>query len=124
MDIQLKENPKKEKSTFVTTITSSKKYYCAKKSLPLCTKKVPRGNNVVMPKKPSRHLPPRKEVDREAELEEIKKQSKELSKGIARVNGLLVTHTRRQDSVADVTMMRHGRCINRWGRVSHSANSQ
>ena len=40
-------------------------------------KKVPRGKIVVMPKKPPRSLPPRKKVDHDAELEEIKKQQKE-----------------------------------------------
>ncbi|TMW84639.1 hypothetical protein EJD97_024733 [Solanum chilense] len=87
--MQLKENPKKEKSTVVTTITSSKEENGAKKSLPQCLKNVPRGNNVVMPKRPPRRLPPRKEVDCETELEEMKKQLKELHEGIDRVNGLL-----------------------------------
>ena len=72
MAMQLKKNSKKEKSTFVATISSSKEDNGAKKSLPPCTKKVPRGNNVMMPKKTSRHLPPRKEVYREAKLEKIK----------------------------------------------------
>ena len=77
-----------EKSTFLATITSLKEDNRAKKSLPPCMKKLPRGNNVVMPKKPLRRLTPRKKVDREAELEEIKKQLKELCEGIDRVNGL------------------------------------
>ena len=80
--MQLKKNPKKEKSTFVATITSFKEENCSKKFLPPCTKKVPRGNNVVMRRKPSRCLSPMKEVDREAEIEEITKQSKELREGI------------------------------------------
>ena len=100
--IQLKKNPKKEKSIFVSTITSSKEDNGAKKSLPSFTKKNSRGNNVVMPKN----------------------QLKELCKGIARINGLLVAHTRRQDLVVDVTTMRHDRRINRWGRGSRPANSQ
>ena len=93
--MQLKKNPKKEKSAFVSTIPSLKEDNDAKKSLPPCTKKIPRGNNVVMPKKSPRCLPPRKNVDREAELEEMTKQLRELCKGIHRVNGLLVAHTRR-----------------------------
>ena len=68
-------------------------------------------------------MPPRKEVDHEAELEKINKQLKELVKGIDRVNGLLVARTRRQDLVANEVTMQHGRCINRWGRVSHPATS-
>ena len=54
-----------------------------------------------MPKKSSGRLPPRKEEDRDTELEVIKKNLKELHEGITRVNGLLVAHTRRKDSVAD-----------------------
>ena len=72
----------------------------------------------MMPKKLLRRLPPRKEVDREAELEEINKQLKKLREGIARVNGLLVTHMRRQDLVADEATMRHSHHINKLGRVS------
>ncbi|TMW90581.1 hypothetical protein EJD97_015520 [Solanum chilense] len=66
MDMQLKKNPKKEKLTFVATIKSSKEENGGMKSLPQCRKKVPRGNNIMMPKRSSRRLPPRKEVDREA----------------------------------------------------------
>ena len=71
--IQLKKNPKKEKSTFLAIITSLKEDNGAKKSLPSRMKNLPRRNNVVMPKKLLRRLPPRKEVDREGELEEINK---------------------------------------------------
>lgn len=113
--MQLKKNLKKEKSTFVAAIASLKEDNAAKKVMPLCTKKVPKRNNVVMLKKQSRHSPPRKEVDREAEFEEIKKQLKELREGIDRVNGLLVTRTRRQDSVADEVATRRCRRIHRWG---------
>ncbi|TMW97073.1 hypothetical protein EJD97_006265, partial [Solanum chilense] len=81
IDMQLKKNPKKEKSIFLATITSLKEANSAKKSLSPGMKKLPRENNVVMPKKPPRRLRPRKEVDHEAELEEIKKQLKELRKG-------------------------------------------
>ena len=102
-----------EKSTFLATITSLKEDNDAKKSLPLGMKKAPRGNNVVMPKKSPRCLPPRKNVDREAELEEIKKQLKELLEGIDQVNGLLITRTRRQDSIADKVTMRRSHRIYR-----------
>ena len=71
--MQLKQNPKKEKSTIVSTITSLKEDNGSKKFLPQCTKKALRGNNVVMRRKPSRCLSPMKEVDREGELEEINK---------------------------------------------------
>ena len=71
--MQLKKNPKKEKSTFLAIITSLKEDNGAKKSLSPGMKKLPRENNVVMPKKSPRRLPPRKEVDREGELEEINK---------------------------------------------------
>lgn len=121
--MQLKKNPKKEKSTFLATITSLKEDNGAKKSLPPGMKKLSRENNIVMPKKPSRRLPPKKEVDHEAELKEIKKQLKELREGIDLVNGLLVAHMRRQDSIADKVTMRRGRRINRWGRVSRPATS-
>ena len=103
--MQLKKNPKKEKSTFLATFTSSKVDNGAKKTLSPCTKKIPRGNNTVMPRKLSRLLPPRKEVDRESEIEEIKKHLKEFCDVIDRANGLLVTRTRRQDSVADEVTM-------------------
>ena len=112
-DMQLKKNPKKENSTFLATITSLKEDNSAKTSFPPGKKTLPRGNNVVMPKKSPRRLPPRKEVDHEAELEEIKKQLKELRKGIDRVNGLLVARTRRQDSIADKVTMRRSHRINR-----------
>ncbi|TMW99855.1 hypothetical protein EJD97_001844 [Solanum chilense] len=92
--MQLNKNPKKEKLTFVATITSLKEDNGSKKSLPLCAKNFPRRNNVVMPKNPLRIFPPRMEVDRESKLKEIKKQLKELREGIARFNGLLVAHTR------------------------------
>lgn len=59
----------------------------------------------MMPKKSSRHFPPRKEVDHEAKLEEIKKKLKELHKGIDHFNRLLVAHTRRQNSIADAVTM-------------------
>lgn len=71
--VQLEESNKKKGTTFVATITSSKEENGAKKSLPQCMTKHPRGNNIVMPKKPPRRLPPRKEVDREAKIEEITK---------------------------------------------------
>ena len=53
----------------------------------------------MIPKKSLRRLPPKIEVDREVEIEEVKMQLKELRKGIDRVNGLLVARTRRQDSI-------------------------
>ena len=59
-----------------------------------------------MPKKSSGRLPPRKEEDRDTELEVIKKNLKELHEGITQVNGLLVAHTRRQDSVVDTATIR------------------
>ena len=71
--MQLKKNPKSKKSTFVATITSLKEDNGSKKYLPQCTKNVPRGKIVVMLKNSLRRLPPRKEVDREGELEEINK---------------------------------------------------
>ena len=77
-----------------------------------------------MPKKLLRRLPPRKEVDREAELEKIKKQLKELREGINRVNGLLVAYTRRQNSVANAVTMPRSHRINRLERVSHATNYQ
>ena len=122
MTMQLQKNPKKGKSTFVATITCSKEKNGAKKSLPQCPKKVPRGNNIVRPKRPPRRLHPRKEVDREAELEEMTKQLRELCKGIHRVNGLLVAHTRRQDSIMDEMTMRRDRRINRWGESVTSSH--
>ena len=67
--VQLEESNKKKGTTFVATITSSKEENGAKKSLPQCMKKLLRGSNVVMPKKPSRRLPPWKEVDCVAEFE-------------------------------------------------------
>ena len=67
--MKLERKYKKKRMTFIATITSSKEENSAKKSLPQCMKKVPRGNNVVMPKKPSRCLPPKMEVDREVEIE-------------------------------------------------------
>ena len=67
--MKLKKNPKKEKLTYLSTITSLNEHHGDKKSFPPCTKKVPRGNNVVMPKKSSRRLPPWKEVDCVAEFE-------------------------------------------------------
>ena len=70
--MRLKKNPKKDKLTYLSTITSLNEHHGDKKSFPPCTKKVPRGTNVVMPKKFSRRFPPRKEVDCEAELKEIK----------------------------------------------------
>ena len=70
-------------------------------------------------KNPPRRLPPRKEKDCEAELEEIKKQLKKLCEGIDRVNKLLVECTRRQDSVIDEVIMQRDPHINRWWRVSH-----
>ncbi|TMW91091.1 hypothetical protein EJD97_014797 [Solanum chilense] len=121
--MQLEKSNKRKGTTYATTIASSREDNGAKKSLPLRTKKVPRENNVVMPKKPPRPLPPRKELDREAELEEMKKQLKELREGIDRVNGLLVARTRRQNSVTDEMTMRRGRRINRWGRVPRPATS-
>ncbi|TMX03891.1 hypothetical protein EJD97_013091 [Solanum chilense] len=84
--MKLKKNPKKEKLTYLATITSLNEHNGDKKSYTPCTKKVPRGNNVVMPKKLSRRLPPRMEVDCEAELKEIKKQLNELHERIDRVN--------------------------------------
>ena len=81
-------------------------------------------NNVVMPEKPPRRLPPRKEVYHEAKLEDINKQLKELCEGIDGVNVLLFMHTRRKNSVTDAVTMRHGCHINRWGRVSRPTNSQ
>ncbi|TMX00018.1 hypothetical protein EJD97_001535 [Solanum chilense] len=80
--MQLKKNPKKEKLTFLATITSLKEDNGAKKSLPPGMKKLPRENNVMMPKKPPRRLPPKKEVDHEAELEEIKKQLKSCARAL------------------------------------------
>ena len=111
--MQLKQNPKKEKSTIVSTITSLKEDNGARKSLPPCTKKVQRGNNVVMPMKPPRRFPHRKEVDCKAELEEIQKKLKELCEDIDRVNRLLVAHTRRQNSITDAVMMQRGCHIDR-----------
>ena len=97
--MHLKKNHNKKRLKFLATITSLKEDNGAKKSLSPGMKKLPRENNVVMPKKPPRHLPSRKEVDREAEIQDIKKQLKKLHEGIDRVNGLLVARTRRQDSI-------------------------
>lgn len=55
--MHLKENSMKEKSTFVATIRSSKEDNGSNKYLSSCTKKVQRGNNVVIPKKRTRKLP-------------------------------------------------------------------
>ncbi|XP_049358818.1 protein DNA-DAMAGE INDUCIBLE 1-like [Solanum verrucosum] len=120
--MQLEKNPKKKESMSRATIASSKKDNGARRSLPPCMKKVPKENNVVMPKKPPRLLPPRKEVDRKTELEAIWKTLKALRKGLNRVNGLLVAHAQGSDD--DVAAMRRGRRINRWGRVSRPATPQ
>ena len=90
MAMQLKKNSKKEKSTFVATISSSKEDNGAKKSLPPCTKKVPRGNAVVMQEKPPRHLPPRKEEVRKIGSREIGQQLRELLEEIDRVRESMI----------------------------------
>ncbi|XP_027769932.1 uncharacterized protein LOC107009291 [Solanum pennellii] len=59
--MQLERVDKRKRMTSATTIASSGEHNGAEKSLPPCTKKVPRGNTVVMKEKPPRHLPPRKE---------------------------------------------------------------
>ncbi|KAH0708954.1 hypothetical protein KY290_010497 [Solanum tuberosum] len=115
--MQLEKNPKKKESTFRTTIASSKEDNGAKGSLPPCTKKVLEKNKVVMLNEPPRHLPPRNEIDHKTKLEEIRKQPRELHKGVDRVNRLLVAHTKRQYSVVHAAAMRRGCRINRWGRV-------
>ena len=120
--MQLEKNPKKKESMSRATIASSKKDNGARRPLPQCMKKVPKENNVVMPKKPPRRLPPRKEVGQKTQLEAIWKTLKALRKGLNRVNGLLVAHAQGSDD--DVAAMRRGRRINRWGRVSRPATSQ
>ena len=80
-------------------------------------KKLPRGNNIVMPKKAPRRLPPKKEVDHEYDFEEEKKQLNLLREGIDRVNGLFVVFTRRQDSIFDERVIRRHRRIRRWGET-------
>uniref|UniRef100_M0ZXX2 Uncharacterized protein n=1 Tax=Solanum tuberosum TaxID=4113 RepID=M0ZXX2_SOLTU len=122
MTMQLEKNPKKKESTFIATTASSKEVNGAKRSLPPRTKKVPKENNVVMPKKPPRRLPPRNEVDHKTELEGIWKTLKKLREGLDRVNELLVAHA--QDSDDYATAICSGHCINRWGRVSCPATSQ
>ncbi|XP_015165225.1 uncharacterized protein [Solanum tuberosum] len=111
--MQLERRPKKKEPAFKATIASSKKDNGAKGSLPPRSKKVPKRNNAVMPKKPPRRLPPRKEVDQKTELEAVWKTLKALRKGLNRVNGLLVAHAQGSDDY--VAAMRRGRCINKWG---------
>ena len=81
--MQLERSNKKKGTTFTTTIASSKGDNGAKGASPSRTRK---DNNTVMPRKSSRCLPPTKEVDREAKIEEITKQLKGLCEGIDRVN--------------------------------------
>uniref|UniRef100_M1AGE2 Uncharacterized protein n=1 Tax=Solanum tuberosum TaxID=4113 RepID=M1AGE2_SOLTU len=61
-------------------------------------------------------------MSQKTELEAIWKMLKALRKGLNRVNGLLVAHAQGSDD--DVAVMRRGRRINRWGRVSRPATSQ
>ena len=63
-------------------------------------------NNVVIPKKLMRHLPPKNELNHKTELKEIKNQLSELPKIIDRVNRLLVAHA--QDSNNCAMVMRRG----------------
>uniref|UniRef100_M1BW48 Uncharacterized protein n=1 Tax=Solanum tuberosum TaxID=4113 RepID=M1BW48_SOLTU len=102
--IQIAKGLKKAEPTFIATTASSKEDNGAKESFPPCMEKVLEENNVMMPEEPSRRLPPKKEVDHKTELEEIRKQLRELHKGIDRVNGLLVAHTKRQDLVVHAAM--------------------
>ncbi|XP_015158946.1 uncharacterized protein [Solanum tuberosum] len=120
--MQLERRPKKKEPASRATIASSKKDNGAKGSLPPRMKKVPKGNNAVMPKKPPRRLPPKKEDGPKSELETIWKTMKALRKGLDRVNGLLVAHAQGSDD--NVAVMRRGRRINRWGRMSRPATSQ
>ena len=62
--MQLEKTSKKKESMSRATIASSKKDNGAIRPLQQCMKKVPKENNVVLPKKPPRRLPPRKEVPR------------------------------------------------------------
>ncbi|KAH0747723.1 hypothetical protein KY285_009380 [Solanum tuberosum] len=120
--MQLEKNPKKKESTHTTTIASLKNDNGAKRSLPPRSKKVPKGNNAVMPKKLPRRVHPKKQMSQKTELEAIWKTLKALRKRLDRVNGLLVAHAQGSDD--DVAAMRRGRRINRWGRVSRPATSQ
>jgi len=79
MATQLIGDLKRKESTFVATIASSKEDNGAKGSMPLCTRK---ENNIVMPKKPPRCMPPRNEVNHKTELKEIKNKMKELHEGV------------------------------------------
>lgn len=113
--MQLKRNPNKKDPTFKTTIENLKEDDDAKGSLPPCMKKVLKENYVMMPKNPPQRLPPRKDVYHKTELKEINKRLNELREGMDRFNGLLVTHTRRQDSDVHAAMMRRIRPINGGG---------
>ena len=119
--MHLEKNSKKKESMSRATIASSKKDNGARRPLPQCMKKVPKENNVVMPKKPPRRLPPRKEVGQKTQLEAIWNTLKALRKIPNRVNGLLVAHAQGSDD--DVTAMLCGHRFNRWGRVSRPASS-
>ena len=85
--MQLERSNKKKAATFATTIASLEEDNGAKRASAPCTRK---DNNTVMTRKALRCLSPRKEVDREAEIQDIKKQLKKLHEGIDLVNGLLV----------------------------------
>ena len=62
--MQLKKNPKKEKLTFLATITSSKEENAAKNTFHRTRRRFQDRDA----KKPPRCFPPRKEVDHESEL--------------------------------------------------------
>ena len=100
--------------TSAATIESLGEDNGADKPLPPCVKKVPRGNTVVMKKKPPRHLPPTKEKVQKIGSREIEQTLRKLLEGIDRVRGLMIA---RQNSETDTAAMRRGRRINRWGRV-------
>ena len=88
--MQLERIDKRKRMTSAATIASSGEDNGAEKSLPPCTKKVPRGNAVVMQEKPPRHLPPRKEEVRKIGSREIGQQLRELLEEIDRVRESMI----------------------------------
>ena len=118
IDMQLVRSPKKKESMLIDNNASSKEENGAKKLLRPCMVKVLEKNNVVMPKKTPRRLPPRNEVYHKIKLEKIEKCLKEFWESVDQVDGLQIVHIKRQDSVVHAAAMRPSRRNIRWRRVS------
>lgn len=118
--MQLKKNPKNEKSTFLATIANLKENIGAKGYLPSCMKKVKEKNKVVMPKEPPRCLPPMMEVDHKNKLD-IGRQLRGCTRASIESTDYWL---RMQDSDAYAAAKRRDHHINRWGSMLRPANTQ